>query len=133
MPTFHQPDNPGPAIRIVLCGVSRMLSEIIATALADEDNMLVIDGCTAAGADLDDSVRRGEVDVVIFTTGAANLGIERIEELLTSNPRLGLIEIAPQSDGIRLHHLAAAHEGIGSQTRPTLTGAIRVAAALRRR
>jgi hypothetical protein len=110
-----------------------MLSDIIVLAIADEHDMTVVARSTDAMTELDDSVREERVDVVIFSSSAIRLDRERIGRLLNCNPRLGLIEVVPQRDGGTLHHLVATQDEIGPLTRPSLAGAIRTAAALRRR
>jgi hypothetical protein len=115
-----------PAIRILLIGVPRMLSDIITNAIAGEPDMVIVAGVT------DPAAIGRRADVVIFPAGDARFSDTGITRLLRANPRLGLLAIDGAADSASLHHLVPARDDIGPLAQASLTGAIRAGAALRR-
>ena len=110
-----------------------MLSEIIGQAIASEPDMTIIDSAYLAADDLGTFSRTKRIDVIIFPADAAYFSDDRIDRLLNSNPRLGLLAVNGQEDSGELHHLVPVSDDIGPLTVSTVIAAIRAGSALRRR
>jgi hypothetical protein len=133
MQEIDQAADDGNAVRVMLVGVSRMLSDIIGLAIENEPDIVVVENTLTPDEDLGPLVRRKNVDVVIYSAASSVVDAARIDDLLHTNPRLGLLEVMGERNGGTLHHLVSAHDEIGQLTQTGLAAAIRAGAALRRR
>ena len=118
-------------IRILLVGMPGMLKAIIGNAIAAEDDMTVIEHIDHP-SDLGAFTRRRRIDVVLFNAGDRAPADASIEQLLHTNPRLGVLVVDGSHDRGVLHHLVQACNNFAPLARSTLAAAIRAGAALRR-
>jgi hypothetical protein len=120
-----------PAIRILLIGVPRMLSDIVTQAIASEPDMVIVDGMQCEIDDLDIFSVRRRVDVVIFGESYEHFSQGFVSRLLHKNPRIGLLAIDGVADRATLHHLVPVQDEVGPLDQTSVVGAIRAGAALR--
>lgn len=131
--SIHESDDAVAAIRILLVGVPRMLHEIISATIAAEPGMVIAGRHADATSGLGALTQSRRIDVIVFRAGDEDFAEDRIERLLRTNPRLGLLAVDGPRDAGTLHHLVAAHEVVRPLSETSLAAAIRAAAALRRR
>ena len=115
----------------MLLGVSRMLGDIIALAIANEPDMVLVDTVAVPDEHFAARLHRKHIDVVIYSAAATSLSEAQIADLLLSSPRTGLIEVNGEDDSGVLHRLVVLRDAIKPLTQPNLSEAIRAAAALR--
>jgi hypothetical protein len=118
------------SVRILLVGLSAMLSEIVSAAIAAEPTMRVVAGAPSM-AELDDLARRRRIDAVIFASGNRDFQDDRIAGLLRANPRLCLLAVDGRDDRAIVHFLTPSRTVVPGLEAATLTAAIQAGTWLR--
>lgn len=118
------------SVRILLVGLSAMLSEIISSAIAAEPTMRVVPGAPSM-AELGDYTRRRRIDAVIFAAGNQSFAEDKIADLLRANPRLCLLAVDGGGDQAIVHFLTPSRSVFPGLEAATLTTAIRAGTWLR--
>lgn len=117
-------------IRVLLFGLSAMLSEIISTAITADAQMRIVPGAPTL-AELGKYTRRRHIDAVIFASANPAFADERIDQLLQVNPRLCLMAVDGRMDRAIVHFLAPSHAEFPGLEAPTLAAALRAGTGLR--
>lgn len=120
-----------PTIKILLFGIPRMLSDMVAHAVKTEPDMRIVEHGHVDMHELSSLSKRRRIDVVIFRSGDQQFSEPAIARLLHQNPRLGLLGIDSTTDQSTLHHVAPARENISPLAHASVVRAIRTGAMLR--
>lgn len=114
-----------------MVGIEGMLSDIICNVIAAEPDIAMVEAQPDIASDLGPFTRRHRIDVVICLATDDNFTNNRIDRLLRSNPRLGLVAIDGAGDSGVLHHLVPAHVRFSGLRQSSLLDAIRGGATMR--
>jgi chemotaxis response regulator CheB len=110
-------------MRILLAGMSNMLSSIITAALEQSPEMIIA-GVTSERDDLAGSIRLAQADAVVMQVAEPRVAL-RYRKLLFSFPTLKLIAIASDGKGGFVHELRPWSTQLMELSAATLLAALR--------